>query len=695
MSRFTFRPRDYAWEFLLTLALALSFGYIAQQHSGLYPSIFADEQNYSRFARLMPLGEVSIPSYLYFWVFGATNACGDGFLACARYLNLLFFVAAAPFIYLGARTVAGKPLAALVTLLCVLAPVKSYTAYFMPESMYFFGFWVLSWLALTRRAVRWARYAAAAGALLGLMMLVKVHALFLLPALCLFMVYAAWRDQRQGPWLRIGAAMACIAAVAALAVKFAIAYAFAGSNGLHLLGSFYGNQASGSLSAGATLLKLLPAALVSLRGHLMMLALLFGVPLAALLYLLLSPRARGEAGEHGVTLAVYTILMLGAALGLTVFYTASIADFGPREGVRLHVRYYDFTFPLLVMAAAVGGGAITSVSRRVLPWLIAAALAASLYHAQSVLPADYRLLIGDAPEISSLGLGRPDALAGLLVWLEIGLLALWAVNRRAAGALFLLVFLPLGAFNAERVGAALMEPARRPNAYDTAGQFAHATIPAAERDRVTIAGTHLGDLLRAKFHLDAADADIMDLPDGWALQPYQLPGSRDWLLVVGDHALPPGVVPVARQAGFALVHLNANNRTLGMAAMSGPLEGALLAGAEGLSGAEPWGRWSDAAQVRLHFKAPLPKRLNLFLTVQAYGPNAGKEFKLRAGDAATTFRIPAMPQEIFLQLETSGDERTIVIEVPEPVSPTSLGNSTDTRQLGIGIGKVEIGTPAR
>ena len=695
MRRFIFSPRERAWELMMGGALVLAFFYIARLHIGLYPMIFADEQNYSRFARLIPLADVTIPSYLYFWVFSATNGCGAGFLDCARYLNLLFFVGAGPFLYLSARTVCARPLAAAVALLCVLAPVKSYTAYFMPEAMYFFGFSVLSWLALTRTGMHWARYAAAAGALLGLMALVKVHALFLLPALCVFMFHAAWRRQPRGPWLRMGVAMACIAAAAMLAAKFALGYAFAGKNGLHLLGSFYGDQASDSLSAGATLLKLLPAAWLSLRGHLMMLTLLFALPLAALLHLLLSPRARSEAGDSGVALALYALLMLGAALGLTVFYTASIAGFGPDEGVRLHVRYYDFTFPLLVMLAAARSGDGWSTARRVLPWLLACGLGALLYYAQTALPAQYRLLMGDAPEITAFGLLRDDSLARVLVLLELALLAAWALNRQLAGILFLLLFLPLDVFNGEQVVAGVFGPAHHANAFDRAGQFTRAYLPDAERNKVTIAGTNLGDLLRAKFHVDAPDIDIMDLPEGSALRPYQLPGRKNWLLVIGDHALPPGATPVAGEGGFVLVQVNPNNRPLGAVKMSGPLQGALLEGAEGLANAEPWGRWSNAKEVRLHFKQALPRQLNLFLTVQAFGPNAGKDFKLRVGDAQTTFEIPTTPQEIYLQLTTSGTEKTIVIEVPQPVSPHALGMSADTRELGLGLIGVEIGTPAR
>lgn len=682
------------WTAGFLAALALVFAYVAQRHAGTYPAVFADEQIYSRLARLVPLTQATIPSYLYFWLYRLTNALGDGFLDGVRYLNLLFFVGAAPFIYLSARTVSPRPAAMMVALACVLAPAKIYTAYFMPESMYFFGFAVLTWLALARRDLHWAKYALAAGAVLGLMMLVKVHALFLLPALCAFMLYAGWRQHRQGPWLRIGLASACLAAGAALALKFSLGYLFGGEGGLHLLGPLYGNQAGGSLGALDKLLKLLPAALISLKGHAMMLAIMFALPLAAIVHFALSRGAREDAGNGVEALIAYTVLMLGAALALAVFYTASIAGFGPQEGVRLHVRYYNFTFPLLLMVAAARIGSGWRASWAALPWAIAAVLAAVLVHAPSVLVNEYRLLMADAPEIVSLGLDAPGSFAALVIGLEIALLALWAASRSLAASAFLFVFLPICVFNAETVATSFLALAHNPSPYDTAGKFTHDYLSPAERNKVTVAGTNLGELLRAKFHIDAPDVELMDLPPGWALQPYQLPGRNSWLLVVGDHALPPGVTPVVKKDGFALVQTHADNKPLGSVAMSGPLEGDLLTGADGLAGAEPWGRWSNARQVRLHFRAPLPRQLNLFLTVQAFGPNEGQEFKVRAGRAEAGFRIPGMPQEIHLQLQTEAGERTVTIDVPQPVSPKSLGMSGDTRELGLGITKLEIGTPA-
>lgn len=163
----------HGWKLGLLAMLACVGAYLLYRNLGMYPTIFADEWYYSKMARLMPLEDAIVPSYLYLWMFSASKACGDNFLDCVRIGNIVLYLGAAPFIYLVARTVAARPLAFAVATLAMLAPLNAYTAYFMPEATYFFGFSVLSWFVLTRTHLHFATHALVAGAMLGAMSLVK------------------------------------------------------------------------------------------------------------------------------------------------------------------------------------------------------------------------------------------------------------------------------------------------------------------------------------------------------------------------------------------------------------------------------------------------------------------------------------------------------------------------------------------
>jgi phosphoglycerol transferase len=117
-----------------------------------------------------------------------------------------------------------------------------------------------------------------------------------------------------------------------------------------------------------------------------------------------------------------------------------------------------------------------------------------------------------------------------------------------------------------------------------------------------------------------------------------------------------------------------------------------VVGADGLSNVEAWGRWSDGKRVELRFDRPLPARLTVVLSAGAVGANINAPFVLRVGDAALEFRLPWEAREVVLDLDTDGRQQTLAIEVPQPQRPSELGNSTDTRLLGISLTRMRIET---
>ncbi|MES2152308.1 MAG: hypothetical protein V4508_21215 [Pseudomonadota bacterium] len=677
------------WEFCLAGGMAALFAFLVLRNTGLYPAVFADEMLYSSLSRLGALAESSIPSYLYLALFRVTNACGTGFLDCARLLNTLSFVGAAPLLYLIAQRYCGKALAVFVSLLCLCAPIGEYTAFFMPETLYYFAFFVLSWVALGHSGMHWARFSLLTGVLLGVMSLIKVHALFLIPSMCLYTVYVAWINQRQGAWIRIGAASALLALAASLGVKFGVGYAIAGGDGLHLFGSFYGNQATGT--AQAPLARLMAPAFINARGHLMTLAILFGLPMAVLGRALFSRAARAEAGDKLTALYLYTFLMLGAALAMTIMYTASIVDHGPREAVRLHLRYYNFAFPLLCIVGAAAIGAPQRAARPLLAWCVAGLLMAASVAGVLKLPTYFFSMV-DGPEIMALDLtsryGRE------IVLLNLAILALWALRKRLAAQLFIFVMVPSLTYLGNEAVTQFLAQVAKPNLFDTAGLFVRDYVKPEERGDVAVAGSGLPGLMRTKYHIDSKDSTYIDLPDGEPFGIERLPVRKKWLLLIGPHALPADLKPVVVQPDFVLVPVTATHRPLAVATLSQAMKNDVIDRVEGMGNAEPWGRWSSAKQVVLHFRAALPRHLNVLLNAQAYGPNAGQEFIVRVGGEERRFKIGTLPGDVFMRFETDGLQDAIVIEVPQPVSPKQLGHSEDTRLLGLGLLSVEIGSPA-
>jgi len=691
--RLTPSQRQQAATYGLPLALAAVLLYLILRNTGAYPVVFADEWLYSKFARLQPLSASQLPSYLYLKLFGLSSSCGEGYLQCARVLNAVLFVAAAPFIYLVARPLTGRAAAGGIAVLAVLSPVSSYTAYFMPEASYYFGFWVLSYALLRADALRpqWRStlgYGLLGGLLLGLLSLVKVHALFLLPALCLFIVYARRSAGRQD-WLAAGVAAALLAVLATLAVKTVLAYLLAGPVGLSLFGSFYGGHVNNS---GHGLGRLLAPFMHNLAGHAMALLLLFAFPILMLVSAAASGAVRQALGQRGCALLLYTVLVLGCALGMTVAYTASIADAGPNEVLRLHLRYYDFTFPLLMIAGVAVAGHGTQAPPR-LRALLAAPLTMLMAVAAWGLLRNFLTSSIDSPELFSLTVKGPLPLYGMVA-LTLALIVLWTARPRRAARLYLLVLLPLTALAGEAVNCSLLHRMQQPSDYDKAGRFVRTFLESGERDRLSIAGSDLGGLARAQFHVDSALASTIELQPDAPFDLTQTPARQRWLLVVGPHRLPPELPPLVATNDYALVRLSQGSRSLFEVAMAQPLASGALDGVSGLAEGEPWGSWSNADTVALHFARPLPPHLTVLLNGRAFGPNVGLPFTLSAGSASTSFRLPSNPQEVFLKLETDGQQRELRIRVPRPTTPQEIGAGNDQRRLGIGLISLEIGEAA-
>lgn len=114
----------------------------------------------------------------------------------------------------------------------------------------------------------------------------------------------------------------------------------------------------------------------------------------------------------------------------------------------------------------------------------------------------------------------------------------------------------------------------------------------------------------------------------------------------------------------------------------------------GLSGPEPWGRWSDVnvgPTVRFDLFSPLPQKFTLVLAAQPFGPNTDQELLIKLGTHVHRLRIPNGLTELRVPVALLGEQVNFVEFIPPaPTSPQQLGISSDSRKLGIGFIKLQI-----
>jgi phosphoglycerol transferase len=659
------------------------FVLLVLRNTGLFPVVFADEQFYSYFSRLAPMEASPRPSYLYFILYSFTNSCGAGYLECARIINSLLMVSALPFIYLIARRIATRGVAIWVTGISTLDPINTYTAYFMPEAMYFFGFWGFLWIALKGRDRSWLVYSVAVGASLALLSLIKAHAVFLLAAVGLFEVLF----RRKEGWkvaIRNAFRVLLGSAVVFLAVRLGLGYVLAGAKGLSILGSDYSSIGLSTKGEMATyLLLLFRGSVTSLAGHGLGLILLFLVPLAIIVQRLFTGRSAGEVAERSHEITFLTIGVMLTLLVVTAAFTAKVVDLGPYESIsRIHARYYNFMFPLFLITAA--SGLRTYEAEAVSKWRMAgiAIGVALILAAYPILAKYYSLSFVDSPELRGVTvrpmIGWSVAIIGALC------LAVWAWSSKLGSAVYLFVFVPAILSVGTVVTSMELRARMVPDSVDHAGKFARMVLGDGV-SKLVVAGAEPASLYRAQFYADHPGTTQLLLKPGERLNFCHIPADRDWLLLLGNHDTDFDRRRQIATQDYSLISLK-SAIDVEFSKPAWPLQ----LRTSGLALAESWGRWSIDERVILQFDFPLPAKLRITFVANAFGPNVSEPFVVRIGQQEKIFRLDASPQTVAFEFETNGYERVVEIVVPRPTSPSEIGLSADSRRLGIGLIRLNV-----
>jgi phosphoglycerol transferase len=661
-------------------AVAFAAAALLFRSVGLFPVVFADEWTYSSHARHLALEDAKLPSYLYFLIYRATNICGEGFLECARLLNVVFYIAAIPLIYRVARLFAGRMASIAVSGFALVLPVNSYIAYFKPEAMFFFVFWVLVWVALASGlARRPLLYGAALGAVLGLLALVKVHGLFLVPGLLLFAVLSVARDQtasRRDVVLVIPAFV-----LALLLTRLGGGLLAAGGSGLSLLGGFYGAYAESTVSGYQKWLVLATGAAQSLSAHVAGLLLLFGFPLAVLVAAL--PMALwGRVEDSARRLVMLALLTLGPLVVLAAVFTASVAGAGPYESLsRLHSRYYNFVFPIMAITAAalLGTGGLGNVARNwraVIAILFGCGAVAGWYMHGTLFQPSFI----DSPELRAVG--RSPLTKAVTLAASLSCLALWVWRPVVAARVFVFFWAPLFAAAACYFVSAEMRQRMTPDPVDLSGLHLRHQMSSSQRASAVIVGTEPAALFRARFMGDDPKVEILQIPGGATLTPSQLPSDRTLAVVIGD--VPTSGFAVERGFGGFAVASTTDERVLSFRRGEQTTH---LRRLSGLSVPEEWGTWSLGSRVVFEYQEPLPENVEVTVIAEAFGPNASAEFVMTLGSESKSFRLNGRATLQFVNRQRA---RVIEIQVPHPMSPRKLGISGDDRQLGMGLKELRI-----
>ncbi len=114
----------------------------------------------------------------------------------------------------------------------------------------------------------------------------------------------------------------------------------------------------------------------------------------------------------------------------------------------------------------------------------------------------------------------------------------------------------------------------------------------------------------------------------------------------------------------------------------------------GVSGPEPWGRWSDAnlaPGVRFDFFSPLPERFTLVLSAKPFSRSGEQTVVVKVGDQTHHLVIKQGDSDVRLPIALKSEGVYSIEFIPQnPISPKEAGVNGDSRMLGIGFTRLRF-----
>jgi phosphoglycerol transferase len=509
--------------------------------STVRPAILGDEWVYTMSSRHGELwGSTADPlgNFLFNFVYHSTILCGAEFYTCGKVLNLFFYAGFIVVVYLIARQFMDYRIALVASAAVALSPISVYVSMYLPESLYFFllglsTFYVVRAIQTDIR-IQWL----IAGVFLGLAALTKPHALLTLVAFSIFLLF--FRPPSDS--LRKFVIRASSSLVGFIIGRFVIGFLIAGPKAIFILNSYglgtivsTGGQESpavsepGSAAPFDVLLALFPA---QFAIHSQASVAIVGSSIAILLLNLgLLLTKRNHKPEPINAFALLAVIWLGVMIVSIVAFTGWITGSGDDHTTRVLLRYYDFLFPIVFIAAL---GVATQISRKptipVIRWIpvILVLIPGTVAFTGSF--ASLTIQIADAPNLAGLVVDRPVFdLVAILFIVALGLLAFFP--RYLTYALPVLVFAAFAA-----TGFQAQEQYRnfrgQDSSADLAGKLIYEKYPREVREEILIIATTRFDARVASLWMDTNNEILLVNPG--TIIPEQGIGQHQRILVLGD-----------------------------------------------------------------------------------------------------------------------------------------------------------------
>jgi phosphoglycerol transferase len=554
------------WQTLAWVVPVVGLGviWVMTRIMDVLPKILGDELIYSINARHTALADSSVPNYLFNLVYSTTSGFGNGFYGAAKMYNIVFLIGFAAVVYFAARLIAKPGVSFMVALIALVGPISAYASYFTPEMMFYFGCAVVIYFALRFHARTGAGKWALLGVGLGLVTLVKPHALFLAAPIVAYIVYLAFKGEGNG-WLKSVARVVSFAG-AMLVTKFAIGYLIAGQKGLAIFGGSYDASASaaaksGGAAIGGAITDPNVTAIASggavgttvwqILFHISYMLMFFAVPLVLTgIQTIRAFKAKGEPSET-TKVSFFLFVALIALVLVSAVFVAYSSAFGETLQNRVMIRYYEYLIPFLPLTLLPLGNHIPKLGKGAKWGILGGAvvwLAVALPNMSTIVPG---LFTDSSMMASAIKSGIPLTVFAVL---GVGMLAYWLFKPEIGSQVWLFGFATVMVlFYAISSYVNMTVPSSHVGMYTGSSRWVHDNISAKDRENIIVIGNNMQNVQAAELWLDTPSATGQMVAPGQEVNINDFPEKGQLILAIGQVALTGDGFIVKKMDSWALI----------------------------------------------------------------------------------------------------------------------------------------------
>jgi phosphoglycerol transferase len=553
--------KTFSW---VVPVVALGVIWVMTRIMTVLPKILGDELIYSNNARHTALADSSVPNYLFNLLYSTTSNFGYGFYTAAKVYNLFFLVALSAVVYLAARLIARPGVSFVVALIALVGPISAYASYFTPEMMFYFGCSVVIYFVLKFHRGTPASLWAILGLGLGLVSLVKPHALFLSAPIVIYIVFLAFSlDGKKF----VAAVARTLAFGLGLAIaKFGLGYALAGSKAFALFGGSYDNSATNALASGSQVPTevsndplvggIVQNGLVGVVTwqtlfHLSYMLMFIGVPFVlAGIQTVRAVKSKGEL-YLPTKISFFLFMALIALVLVSAVFVAYSSSFGETLQNRVMIRYYEYLLPFLPLALLPVGNHIPKLKVSA-KWAIMLGvsiwLVISLPNMSSIVPP---LFTDSSMMAAALKSGIPLAIFAVI---GIVMLAYWLFKPETGTQVWLFAFAPVTVLiYAISCYTNMTVPSSNVGMYTGSSRWVHENISAKDREDIIVIGNNMQNVQAAQLWLDTPSSTGKMVAEGEEVNINDFPEKGQLILAIGKVALTGDGFIVKQEDSWALI----------------------------------------------------------------------------------------------------------------------------------------------